>query len=100
MSSDKKKKTLSDAEIGTERPEGRRRFMGLVAAGGVAAGAGVVGVTAGSAVAQTGYTDSDNGSCTDAVGYGRGSGGYNTGITDADNGSAGTDLGGQGRGGC
>lgn len=94
MADNKKTKTLTDAEIVTDRPEGRRGFLGLMAAGGAA------GVTASlmprSAAAQT--TDSDNGVWTDRGGCGRGSGGYSTGVTDADNGSLGTDAAGQGRG--
>ncbi len=71
-----------------------------MAAGGVAAGAGVAGLTPGAAQAQTGLTDSDNGQCTDPVNWGRGSGGYNTGFSDVDNGGTGTDVGNQGRGNC
>lgn len=91
MSSDDKKKTLTDAEITTDHPTNRRTVLGVMGAAGV----GAALIPAG-AEAQT--IDSDNGSWTDDAGCGRGSGGYYTGISDADDGSAGTDLGGHGRG--
>lgn len=97
MSDDKIKKTLTDADIVTDRPQDRRGFLGLMAAGGIAAGAGAAALVPGSAEAQS-LTDSDNGSWRDRGGCGRGSGGYYTGITDRDNGSRGTDAGGYGRG--
>jgi hypothetical protein len=94
MSDNKTKKTLTDAEISTDRTAGvagRRGFMGLVGAAGVGAALVPTGANAQG-------TDSDNGSWTDAGGCGRGSGGYATGATDADNGSGGTDAAGYGRG--
>lgn len=90
---DKKQNTLTDADITTDRPTGRRTFLGAMGAAGVGAGL----VAAGAARAQS-ITDSDNGSWTDDGGCGRGSGGFYTGVTDQDDGSTGTDLGGQGRG--
>ncbi|WP_224816822.1 twin-arginine translocation signal domain-containing protein [Hasllibacter sp. MH4015] len=98
MSSDHKKKTLTDTDISTDRAKaqtsGRRGFMGLMAAGGVAGAAATL--TPREASAQG--TDSDNGAWTDAGGCGRGSGGVSTGLVDADNGSGGTDAPGFGRG--
>lgn len=91
MSNDDKKKTLSDAEITTDRPTTRRTVLGVMGAAGVGAALIPTG-------AQAQGTDSDNGSWTDRAGCGRGSGGYSTGITDADNGSRGTDAPGRGRG--
>ncbi|HID68041.1 MAG TPA: hypothetical protein EYP31_07245 [Roseibacterium sp.] len=106
MSSDDKKKTLTDAEITTDRssghpgghPGGRRGFMGLMAAGGVAGLAGGAATLAPGAAQSQSLTDSDNGSWFDGGGCGRGSGGYATGVTDADDGSLGTDAPGYGRG--
>ncbi len=95
MSSDNRQKTLTDEQIVTDRPEGRRGFMGLMAAAGVA---GAVGSLAPSETQAQALTDSDNGTWTDTGGCGRGSGGVYTGISDADDGSTGTDLGGHGRG--
>lgn len=94
MSDTTPKKTLTDADITTDHPQGRRGFLGLMAAGGVAGAALTLAPTS----AQAQVTDSDNGSWADAAGCGRGSGGYRTGITDSDNGSLGTDAGGYGRG--
>jgi hypothetical protein len=93
---DKIKTTLTDSDITTSRPTGRREFLGTMAVTGAVAG--VTGsLLAGGAQAQS-LTDSDNGSWADSAGCGRGSGGVFTGLTDADNGSAGTDAGGYGRG--
>lgn len=98
MSEDKIKKTLTDADIVTDRPSDRRGFLGLMAAGGITAGAvAAAAMVPGSAQAQS-LTDSDNGTWTDSGGCGRGSGGVYTGVSDADNGSLGTDAGGYGRG--
>lgn len=94
MSDDKIKKSLTDADIVTDRPHDRRGFLGLMAAGGIAVGA-VAALVPGEAKAQD--TDRDNGTWTDVGGCGRGSGGYYTGISDADDGSM-TDAGGYGRG--
>jgi hypothetical protein len=93
MSSDDKKprKTLNDAEIKTERATGRRGFLGLMAAGGVA---GTTMLTATPAAAA----DIDNGTWTDRGSCPRGGGGIYTGATDADNGNI-TDAAGYGRGG-
>lgn len=92
MSSDTKKtKSLTDSEISTDRPTGRRTFLGVMGAAGVGAALVPTGASAQG-------TDSDNGSWTDAAGCGRGSGGFSTGATDADNGSLGTDAPGAGRG--
>jgi hypothetical protein len=93
MSSDDDKKTLTDADITTDRPTGRRGFIGLMAAGGVAGAA--ASFTARPASAQG--TDVDNGAWTDAGGCGRGGGGISTGVTDADSGNI-TDAAGWGRG--
>lgn len=93
MSENKTKKSLTDAEITTDRTTGvagRRGFMGLVGA----AGAGAALVPTG---ASAQGTDVDNGNWTDAGGCGRGTGGYSTGATDADNGNI-SDVGGYGRG--
>ncbi len=90
MSSDKKQKTLTDAEISTDRPKGRRGFLGLVAAGGAAGAVATIPTAAAAA-------DIDNGTWTDAGSCPRGSGGVATGATDADNGSI-TDAAGWGRG--
>ena len=90
MSSDQKPKTLTDAEIGTKRTKGRRRFMGLMAAG---AAGGAVATIPTAAVAA----DADNGTWTDSASCPRGSGGAATGATDADNGAI-TDTAGRGRG--
>ncbi len=89
----KTKKTLTDAEITTDHPTGRRGFMGLMAAGGVAGATATL--TARPASAQV--TDADNGLLIDSGGCGRGGGGINTGVTDADTGNI-TDSGGWGRG--
>ncbi|GAB5447009.1 hypothetical protein [Gymnodinialimonas sp.] len=91
MSSEDKKKTLTDADITTDHPTNRRTVLGVMGAAGVGAALIPTG-------AEAQGTDSDNGSWTDAAGCGRGSGGYSTGITDADNGSLGTDAPGRGRG--
>ena len=95
MSSDDEKtlKTLSDSDIKTERPSGRRGFLGLMALGGAAGAAAAI--SGGEAQAQS--TDRDNGNWTDRGGCGRGGGGLYTGRTDADNGNI-TDRGGYGRG--
>lgn len=97
MSSDDHPKTLSDTDIVTDRPAaratGRRGFIGLVAAGGVAGAAASLAPQAASA--QT--TDTDNGAWADAGGCGRGGGGIATGLTDADTGNI-TDAAGWGRG--
>ncbi|AHM03288.1 Twin-arginine translocation pathway signal [Roseibacterium elongatum DSM 19469] len=96
-SEDDKKKTLTDDQITTDhQPQktDRRGFLGLMAAGGAAAGTATL--TGGSAHAQV--IDSDNGAWRDRGGCGRGSGGVYTGYTDADNGSGGTDRPGYGRG--
>lgn len=92
MSNDDTKKTLTDADITTDRPTNRRAVLGVMGAAGV----GAALIPAGVAEAQT--IDSDNGTWTDDAGCGRGSGGFYTGVSDADDGSTGTDLGGQGRG--
>lgn len=86
MSDRKTRKTLTEDDIEIAR-SGRRRFLGLAAAGGTMAlipgqaqaadgdtgawtdGAGCPRRTGG---ARTGYTDSDNGAISDRSGYGRG----------------------------
>ena len=93
MSSDKKVKTLTDAEITTGHPSGRRRFMGLMAAGGAVGAA--VSLMPGEVMAQAG--DGDNGAWRDNAGCNRGQGGVSTGLNDADTGSI-TDVGGSSRG--
>ncbi len=90
MSDGKKQKTLIDAEIATDRTKSRRRFMGLMAAGGAA---GAVATIPTAAVAA----DADNGAWTDSASCPRGSGGVSTGATDADTGAI-SDAAGQGRG--
>ena len=90
MSSDKKQKTLHDADISTARPKSRRRFLGLMAAGGAA---GAVATIPTAAVAA----DADNGTWTDTASCPRGNGGVSTGATDADSGAI-TDVAGAGRG--
>lgn len=94
MSSDDKKKTLTDAEITTARPD-RRAVLGVMAAGGAA---GVGAATLGTAAQAQIVTDSDNGRWSDDYGCGRGYGQVRTGINDRDNGTRGTDAGGYGRG--
>ena len=90
MSDDKTQKTLADADIVTERPKGRRGFLGLMAAGGAA---GAVATIPTAAVAA----DADNGVWNDSASCPRGSGGVSTGMTDADTGAI-TDTAGRGRG--
>jgi hypothetical protein len=83
---DKTDKTLVDSDIQVGR-SGRRRFLGLAAAGGTVAllpgqAQAADGDTGswndgnacprGPGGTRTGYTDSDNGSISDASGYGRG----------------------------
>ncbi|MBF9035176.1 hypothetical protein HKCCE2091_13100 [Rhodobacterales bacterium HKCCE2091] len=86
------RKTLKDDDIRTRPAPGRRRVLGLIAAG--AAG------LAGPAQAQ-GVTDADDGAWADRNGCGRGAGGTYSGLTDQDDGAI-TDSGGYGRGepGC
>ncbi|WP_224816823.1 hypothetical protein [Hasllibacter sp. MH4015] len=93
MSDDTKKHKLTDADITTEPRSGRRRFMGLMAAGGVVGAASAITPRPASAQA----TDADNGAWTDSGGCGRGPGGVATGATDADSGNI-TDAAGWGRG--
>ena len=86
MTDRKTAKTLTEAEIQIGR-SGRRRFLGLAAAGGAVAmlpgqaqaadgdtGAWTDGATCprGTGGTRTGYTDSDNGAISDRSGYGRG----------------------------
>lgn len=92
MPSDEKK-TLKDADIKTDHVRGRRRFMRLMASGGVAGVAGSFAPQG--AIAQTG--DGDNGAWHDTAECPRGQGGVVTGRNDADNGSL-TDTGNRGRG--
>lgn len=80
---------MRDSEIRTVRPTGRRRFLGLMAAGGAAVLAGRP------AAAQA--ADADSGTWTDPAACPRGAGGTYTGVTDADDGNV-TDAGGYGRG--
>jgi hypothetical protein len=89
----KSKKTLTDTEITTTRPSGRRGFLGLMAAGGIA---GATTTLAGRPAHAQG-TDADNGAWVDSGGCGRGGGGVSTGVTDADSGNI-TDSAGWGRG--
>jgi hypothetical protein len=91
MSGDKKKTTLTDAEITTVQNTGRRAFLGAMGVAGV--GAALVPVDAS---AQP-ITDTDIAEWTDSGGRGRGPGGVETGITDADIGT-GQDQAGRGRG--
>lgn len=93
MPSDTVKKTLRDADITTAPVHGRRGFLGLMAAGGVAGAAAAL--APGSASAQS--TDGDNGNYRDGAGCPRGPGGARTGLTDADSGQI-TDRSGNGRG--
>ncbi|MBF9029512.1 hypothetical protein HKCCE3408_03810 [Rhodobacterales bacterium HKCCE3408] len=79
---------LTDEEIRTVRP-GRRRALGLMAAGSALAFVG------GTATAQA--ADADNGTWTDQASCPRGNGGTYTGLTDSDDGAI-TDAGGYGRG--
>ena len=90
MSSAKKHKTLTDADISTEHLKGRRGFLGLMAAGGAAGAVATIPTAAAAA-------DVDNGVWNDAGSCPRGSGGTATGATDADTGAI-TDVAGQGRG--
>ena len=90
MSREKTKHTLTDSDISTARPTGRRGFMGLMAIGGAAAA-----LTPVQAHAQG--TDADNGTLTDRSGCGRGGGGVSTGQTDGDSGAI-NDAVGWGRG--
>lgn len=95
MSENKSRKTLTDAEITTDRseaPTGRRGFMGLMGAAGV--GAALVST---GAQAQA-NTDSDDGRLADDGGCGRGLGGLRSGLTDGDNGTRYRDARGYGRG--
>ncbi|HID68040.1 MAG TPA: twin-arginine translocation signal domain-containing protein [Roseibacterium sp.] len=92
-SDDTTKNTLTDADIITDRPTGRRGFMGLMAVGGMAGA--VTALTPRQVSAQG--TDADNGALTDDGGCGRGGGGVSTGVTDADSGNI-TDASGWGRG--
>jgi hypothetical protein len=113
MSDDKTKKTLTDADIVSERPDaedkavGRRSVLGVL--GSLAAGGAATTVLAGcwprvryGAAAGGGYrsgiTDSDGGPYADPAGNGRGSrrSGY-TGVTDSDGGPY-ADPAGSGRG--
>lgn len=84
------KTRLSDSDITSTRPAGRRRFLGLMAAGSAAA-AGLPRAAAAQA------TDADSGAWNDQAGCGRGPGGSRTGLTDADNGAI-SDAQGRGRG--
>lgn len=90
MSNDDKK-TLTDADITTDRPTGRRRFLGAMGAAGV--GAALI-----PSHAKANETDGDNGEWTDTASCPRGSGGNETGFTDQDGGSLLSDLPGSGRG--
>lgn len=90
MSSDHTTKTLTNADITTERPKGRRGFLGLMAAGGVSAA-----LTPRMAAAQG--RDGDNGNYVDAAGCQRGPAGSGSSGTDADNGAI-SDRTGRGRG--
>ncbi len=92
MAEDKQSKSLSDAEIVTGRPAGRRRFLGLMAVGGIAAGAGTL-IPTGSAHAA----DIDNGTWIDRGSCARGPGGVWSGVTDSDDGAI-SDAAGHGRG--
>lgn len=86
MSDSKADTTLSDSDIHVSR-SGRRRFLGLAAAGGTIAlipgraqaadgdtGAWMDGANCprGTGGTRTGYTDSDNGTISDRASYGRG----------------------------
>lgn len=83
---DKSDKTLTDSDIQVGR-SGRRRFLGLAAAGGT------VAILPGQAQAA----DGDTGSWSDGNACPRGPGGTRTGYTDSDNGSI-SDRSGYGRG--
>lgn len=85
------KKTLTDAEITTDRRQSRRAMLGVMGAASVGAALFATGASAQ-------MNDSDNGQWKDDAGCGRGNGGVRTGVSDADNGSLGTDAGGFGRG--
>lgn len=90
MSDHDRKKTLTDTDITTARPQGRRGFLGLLAGGGVSAA-----LVPRMAAAQG--RDGDNGAWVDGAGCQRGRGGSNTGLTDADSGAI-SDTSGRGRG--
>lgn len=91
MSNDDKKRTLTDADITTEHPTGRRTFLGAMGAAGV--GAALI-----PAVAKAQTADGDNGEWTDSANCPRGSGGNNTDVTDQDGDSNVSDFPGFGRG--
>ena len=94
---DKGKLTLTDDEIETRPTLGRRSFL-LAAVGAPAALAACVPAGPVSTGGGTGWTDTDNGSTTDAAGYGRGPHRTNySGMTDADTGGF-VDSPGYGRG--
>lgn len=114
MSESKKKATLVEDEIQTERPVGRRSALGILGVGVVGAVA-ATGLLAGAQRAEAQVTDSDTGGNADSAGHGR------TGQTDRDSGpdgdraghgvcaqrghtdsdsGSGADSGGHGRGPC
>ncbi|AKF11293.1 hypothetical protein [Sandaracinus amylolyticus] len=77
--SEKKKKTLEDADLVTERPMGRRSSIALLG-GAVLGAAGIIAATTPSQ-AEAQCTDSDRGPNADPGGRGRGNG-----VTDSDGG--------------
>ncbi len=79
MSEDKKKKTLSDTDLVTERPMGRRSSMAML--GGAVLGAAGLVAAATPQQAQAQCTDNDSGSNSDPAGRGRGRG-----VSDSDGG--------------
>lgn len=103
MTDSKKKKTLEDQDVKTDRKVSRRSMFSVL---GVGVGIGAAGATAtalsgcivqsqparGGSYVASGITDGDAGNCADPGGHGWG----NTGITDGDGGSC-ADPAGRGR---
>lgn len=92
MTMNDKKKTLTDADITTDHPTGRRTFLSAMGAAGAAAALTPLGAKAQEAA------DGDNGEWTDTAECPRGSGGNTTGARDQDGDSVLSDLPGAGRG--
>lgn len=84
------KTTLTDADITTERPKGRRGFLGLMVAGGASAALAP-------RIAAAQGRDGDNGNYVDGAGCQRGPANSGSGATDADSGAI-SDVAGRGRG--
>ena len=90
MPGDDTTRTLTDAEIVTARPQGRRGFLGLMAAGSV-------GAAFAPRMAAAQGRDGDTGAWVDGAGCQRGPAGSGTSGTDADSGAI-SDPSGRGRG--